>query len=436
MSKPVTYLLLPVITDIYSSLQAHQLLVEATRKKLGLTSTEWQQADYILLGASIQAATGQHLSSHTLKHVISLQDDNTVAYISTLNYICIYLGYSDWADFKMKAQAGILQQVETRDQSGRKIVTEKGIPYLIIILVTGMLVLMAVGFWFISDKLSDKGMGVIEATPINKGVYPQKVIFSYYLPNIKLNNLNVIRYEKHLEYLNYDDDGRGTSTHIFNEPGIYKIKIFSNKETLAEKKLMLPSDGWINNVSASNKGIFTLDRSSLAVGKLHIPYDTVTNYIGNTRNWRYWTSFYKVEKFGVDMDNFNFAVRLQNKPMNPSTRTGDTYVYLNGEKNNIKIHLAIPNRSLGHNGKLSETNLFVKDFPGLMYNTAQPFEFQIINKDKDFRLLLNGQEVIHSTYDEPLGDLIAIKFGFLGSGMADSLRVKNGKGHIVYIEDF
>ena len=96
----------------------------------------------------------------------------------------------------------------------------------------------------------------------------------------------------------------------------------------------------------------------------------------------------------------------------------------------------MPGRSSGRTNVLGMQGLPVNEFPGLMHNTIEPFELKLKNKDGNYRLWINEEEIIDFDHVESIGNLMSVKFGFLGSGSADKLRIYDSSGQVAYKDDF
>jgi hypothetical protein len=63
-------------------------------------------------------------------------------------------------------------------------------------------------------------------------------------------------------------------------------------------------------------------------------------------------------------------------------------------------------------------------------------ELEVRVKDKHAAIYLNGNLTYEEVYKEDLGKIVALTYIFAGTGSIDYAKVENGKGEIIFEDDF
>lgn len=258
------------------------------------------------------------------------------------------------------------------------------------------------------------------------------VNLKYYLPDIKMTNVNLIRFDERLNYLNINEDSKqGTATYTYHKPGIYQVKIFSNKQTLAERSIVIPTKDWLGHLHFSGKELKS------------IPFDVRQNgreelaALATDKHMRLWTNYRYFHNFSISGEAFILKTKFRNTPANNETRDGNTFIEVLGDGNKIRIQLANKSSSTGFFQVFSEQKEQVKTGPfAFRANLSDWQQLTIQNRNKELTIKLGNRVLHQTTYTQPIGVIKGFVFSFTGLGEIDYLKIYDLEEQLVYSEEF
>ena len=76
------------------------------------------------------------------------------------------------------------------------------------------------------------------------------------------------------------------------------------------------------------------------------------------------------------------------------------------------------------------------DLSALGCNVYNWHELELNVKDRHATIYLNGKPLFQELYKKKLGKIMALIYIFDGTGSIDYVKLKDGKGHMVFEDDF
>ena len=476
-------------TDTYYLDQLRQKIEEKLNS--GPVS-EWTERNFHGLGDLLEQRTGERVSVTTLKRLLGKIERKKKPHLKTLNNVANFVGYGNWSNYKLTLQEEAEKEqiatdrnaseetsesepddiqtgqpetifsidLETREQSPaalqpsfkqqrpawRKWLTAAEV--LTVVAVIGWLV-----YGFVNrsgqvgnqdlalaekvDKAGRKPLGGKNTLKLSSSRFDYEksrftVNVEYYLPDVSFSNINLIKFNDVLQYLNINTQSKqGSTTHTYTEPGLYHIKIFSNKQTLAELPVTIPSKDWMGRVHFTEKdreaidfNVHGIDKEKLAA---LLPKEPI----------RFWTSYRYFNNFSIEGETFILKSRFRNTPANNETRDGNTFLEVNGEHNDIRVQLANNSSSIKFFQVFSEQKTETLDGPLAFRTHLSDWQELIIKNDhQTVTVFLNGKELYQTTYKEPIGTIKGLQFSFIGLGEIDYLKIFSLQDELLYEEKF
>lgn len=389
----------------------------------------YTQRNLELLSQNIEDKTGTIISLSTLKRLWKGNFKQSPQ-IATLNALAAVLNYKDWQEFKLQNQPAQNQPTQKSAVSRRRWIMP------LILLVLFSVTFVALNSW----EKEVKVMGPVHFSTqktVTSGI-PNTVIFNYDLSQVEAEEFYIQQTWNDLHRMPIDPNGKAY-TSIYYEPGYHKARLFADDSMLAVQPVHILSDGWEPHIYYSmedKEPIRFKNDNFIADGNLHLGKELLSRRKVDLSK-SFFTRISNSQEFQVSSDNFSllsriktdslfdklcpwmeiiivtekhiFAINLQNKGCEryASYKTGE--VYRSGEDND-----------------LSALGVSVYDW--------QDVGIRVENKNAE--ISINGKVVFRENYKEDYGDVMALIYGFDGTGSLDHVRMTNGSDNIVFEDDF
>ena len=450
------------------------LLSKKIEEKLGWgTIDDWTERNFQALGDQLERTTGERMSITTLKRAMGRISRKSLPHPRTLDSMAKFAGYQDWTDYQMVVQEETAQDVSETDTESKKATSESIlqeeetaspltpsekasyskwlITALLVALVISCLYIFSLSHTVSKLQILTIKEGIEEIDTLQNtstGTGEIKVSYTdydyekgqfiiniaYYVPNINLSNVNLIKFDNKLEYLSVSENKKqGVATHTYTEPGIYAVKIFSNKQTVAQKTIVIPTKDWtgyliLDKKDNDKKYIFDTRKSNRSDLKAMLA----------DRHDRFWTSYRNFKDFATEHDKFVLQTRFRNIALNNETRDGNSYLEILGDQNKIRIQMANRHSNGGFYQIFSEQKHEVKGDSPLAFKSdlSNWQELIIENNDKHITVKLGDQMLYETTYKQSIGIIKGFNFTFAGLGEIDYLKIYDLNSKLVYAEEF
>ena len=411
-----------------------------TRINLG-DSSKWTDPDYRVLSKEIEKVTHVSISAQTLKRYYGKIHYKTKfnPQGATKDAFAVYLGYKDWDQYK---------------HAKRIQVTRSKRVVLIPLYISAVLVLISVALWLIVVSRQIETSPLISFEVMNNvGHVPHTMTANYKLDN-KIKDSLILNLGYISKMRGYQrillDPSKSLVNHTFHEPGYYTVSVNSKKGDLVTERIHVLSKGWVCNVMFDMKGsqeelvansltINQLDHSLLSegTGELYIPPETIYN-LGANKQYAYKLRFFLFKEYGISGDSCIFEFRFKNSMEDGGISCFDTMVALIAENGRIYMDMMEPACVAWANLTVSEVDMdgHYTDLSPLCMVMSDWTEMKIIVENSEAKFFYNGEMTYSIRYNQALGEIKGLRFGFKGSGKVDYLRLRDTEGNLVFSDEF
>jgi len=396
----------------------------------------YTQRDLEVLCAEIEHKTGVIISLSTIKRLWK-GNYKQRPQLATLNALAVLLDFKDWQDFKSAHQ--------NTETTVRKPVRRWVTAAVACLIIAGVLIF---SFAFESND-SEKQTRPTKAPTINGPVrfeasktvtsgIPNTVIFKFDLSNVVADTFYIQQSwnEDHKVAVNSRDS---ILTRIYYESGFHRARLMANDSVIAWRPIHIISDGWEPHIyrSDSDPELTDLKNEKFTnLGQLHLDGAILVKR-GIDFSKRFHTRITNSQLFDVHSDNFSFSTRLKADPvfhqlcpwmdLTIVTDVGAFSVSWTAKGCETKAGYQLGEISKsGRNSDLSALGCNVFDW--------QDLEVRV--EGRQATIYLNGKPTYQENYQKDFGKIMALIYAFDGTGSIDYARLKNGKGQVVFEEDF
>ncbi|TAI48389.1 hypothetical protein [Flagellimonas allohymeniacidonis] len=419
-------------------------LLQDVKKKIAveanLKDTEaWSQKDFDFLSYFIEERSDCRLSVSTLKRIWS-NDRQRLPHISTLDALTITAYGKTWQVLKSASLSNIAVQQNSSSKPTFVRHFKKLNKVGVVLLVAIPVFLILIGGDGILQK---KRYTTKETANVTFGhrktlenELPNTVVFTYDIEAIDANRFFL---QQSWDPSRKVEIFKGTQqrTDIYYVPGYFTAKLFADDEIIKEMPVHVVYEDWFMAARQPMSKIFTFDKN-LWPKKDYLSIDKETlAKKGIDVHKEFQLAYYYVKDFMVNGDNLTYKGSFKMDPLE-NVDCPIFNVHLQGTEGYYWI--MIGNRGCGselqvrvgdtlHDGKTQDLTQLTIPIYGW-----NGFEVQTI--DKEMQLSLNGTEVLTTSYEEAIGDIMEISFFFNGLGMVDDIELTDGKGNIKFSDDF
>lgn len=404
---------------------------EEIELKLGWPpSGQWRDFEFTELGDQIYVVTSVQLSTTTLKRIFGKVKYGSLPSTSTLNALACYLGYDNWMAYKGR-------EVSSPPKSPRRFVLNKKTMVTMMALVTLVAIL---GFVFLSSSSSSSAIPVkdiiFSSKPLAKGL-PNSVVFTVDLKNIKSDDLLIQQSWDSTKTVKLKP-GQTTATGIYYLPGYFRAKLLVDKKMIKEHDLFIRSEGWMATIDNNpdpptylKPGELILDRNLSVSPQLLEKIKKIERPTTLT--------YHLVQPFeGLKSDDFILNTALQNVWSEGPAVCKTVKLFILCSRGAFIIPFTIPGCASDINLKLNDRTWEGKsnDLSAFSTDPAQRMQIRLEAKNRVFSIYLNGKLVSQQHYALDAGDIVGLRFSFLGAGEIDYVRLSSSNGKSFYDEQF
>lgn len=389
----------------------------------------YTQRDLELLAQNIEEKTGIIISLSTLKRLWKGDFKNSPQ-IATLNSLAAVLNYKDWQEFKLQNQ-----QVPNQPKEKALVKRWKWILPLIL-LVFFVAILFALNNW--EKEVIVKGPVYFSTQKTVTSGIPNTVIFKYDLSQVEAEEFYIQQTWNDFHRMPIDRNGKAY-TSIYYEPGYHKARLFANDSMLTVQPVHILSDGWephlyysmedkepvrFKNENFISDGILYLDKELLSKRNVDLSRSFYTR-ISNS------------QEFKVSSDNFSLHSRIKIDSLSDKLCPWMEIIIVT-EKHIFAINLQNKGCERYASYKTGEVYRSGKDndLSALGVNVHEWQDVGIRVENKNAEISINGKVVFMETYKEDYGDVMALIYSFDGTGSLDQVRMTDGRGGIVFEDNF
>lgn len=412
-----------------------QLCIRLIEQKLNWRSAEeWRNYEFTELSEKILDATNVNLSATTLKRIFGKLKYESLPSSATLNALAAFLGYASWMDFKSKQPLN--KQIVEKKETTRKqfLLQHKVWPMT----AAAAVIIVILAFTFLSGKsvkpLKNEKEIVFTSKPLADGL-PNSVVFNIDLKRNKPNK-TVIQQSWDSTRTVTLQPGQKEATGIYYLPGYFRAKLILDGRIIKEHDLFIRSDNWMATIDYQPIPTYIKKDDLLLKDEMTVSENVLKEIRTITKPT--WLTYHLVKPFGdLQSDNFTLASSIKNTFAEGPAVCKTAKIFVLCSKGAFIIPFTIP-------GCISDINLKANDhyldgnsndLSSFSADLSEWANVKVEVKNRAMKIFLNDKLVRQETYKADAGEVVGLRFSFLGAGAVKNIKLLNGKEENVY-KDF
>ncbi len=405
-----------------------QLCIRLIEQKLNWRSAdEWRNYEFTELSEKILDATSVNLSATTLKRIFGKLKYESLPSSATLNALAAFLGYASWMDFKSK-------QPFNKQEPGKATTTRK--KFLLQHKVWPMtaaaaVIVVILAFTFLSGKsvqpLKNEKEIIFTSKPLANGL-PNSVVFNI---DLKGNTPNKIVIQQSWDSTRTVtlQPGQKEATGIYYVPGYFRAKLILDGKIIKEHDLFIRSDNWMATIDHQPIPTYIKKEDLLLKDEMKVSENGLKEIKTSTKPT--WLTYHLVKPFGhLQSDNFTLESSIKNTFAEGPAVCKTAKIFVLCSKGAFIIPFTIP-------GCISDINLMANDhyFDGnsndlssFSTDLSEWANIKVKVNSRVMKIFLNDKLIRQETYKEDAGEVVGLRFSFLGAGAVKNVKLSDGKG--------
>lgn len=393
---------------------------------------EWRHYEFTGLSEKILETTGVHLSVTTLKRVFGKLKYDSLPSSVTLNALANYIGYPSWAGFKSQqpVAAPELTTIKNKRAAPRK---------TWIIVAAAVVACAILAFTFLpgrsSSAITNPGSIIFTSKPLAEGL-PNSVVFKI---DVKENRpgSTVIQQSWDSTKTILLQPGQTEATGIYYFPGYFRAKLLLDKKIVKEHDLFIRADKWMATID--HEPVPTYVKPGELVTHRGMTIDENVLMTIRKTTTPVFLTYHLVRPFnGLQSDDFSLEAAIQNTYGEGAAICKTMKVFVLCSKGAFIIPFTIPGCASDINLKLNDRYLGGKSNDlsvfGIDPTLVSPLKLQVRNRN--VQIFLHGKLVREERYKEDAGEVVGLRFSFLGAGRVQYVKLSDGHSNIVYEDRF
>lgn len=388
---------------------------------------EWRNYEFTELSEKILDATGVNLSSTTLKRVFGKLKYESLPSSSTLNTLAVFLGYQSWMAFKSKhsisKNEGSTAQIAKHNSLSKKKL------WPVAFLSTAVIALLT--FSLLSGKpgisLKNESEIVFKSKPLANGL-PNSVVFNIDLKGNKPDKV-VIQQSWDSTRTVKMAPGQKEATAIYYFPGYFRAKLILDGKIVKEHDLFIRSEKWMATIDYQPVPTYIRKEDLVVNEKMEVTENVVKEIRNNTTPT--WLTYHLVRPFnGLQSGNFILESSIRNTLADGPAVCKTAKIFVLCSKGAFIIPFTIPGCIGSVNLKANDNYLEGRshDLSSLGTDLTDWANVRVETKNKTMKIFLNNKLVREETYKEDAGEVVGLRFSFLGAGSVKNIKLYDDKG--------
>lgn len=407
-----------------------QLCITLIEQKLKWRAAgEWRNYEFTELSDKILDTTGVNLSGTTLKRIFGKLKYESLPSTVTLNALAAFLGYESWMDFKSKHSLTKPEEPEVTTIVKKRIIF-RGKVWPIAAAATAVIAVLA--FTFLSGKspsplINEKEI-VFTSKPLAEGL-PNSVVFNV---DLKGNTPGKVIIQQ-----SWDTSrkvalrpGQKEATGIYYIPGYFRAKLILDGRIVKEHDLFIKADKWMATIDHQPIPTYLKKEDLLLKEKMEIS-ENVLNEI-KTITKPTWLTYHLVKPFGnLQSDNFSLESSIKNTFAEGPAVCKMARIFVLCSKGAFIVPVTIPGCIGELNVKINDVLLQGKsnDLSSFSADLSEWTPIKLEVKNRTMKIFLNDKLIRQETYNEDAGEVVGLRFSFLGAGAVKNIKLWDGDGN-------
>ena len=400
---------------------------------------EWRNYEFTELSEKIFDATNVQLSTTTLKRIFGKIKYESLPSTATLNTLAQYLGYESWMQFKASQAAENETPVEkneeivigkTKYRFNRNALAASAAVVVLIILF---------GFVFLNKKASytaNEFEGVeFKSKPLAEGL-PNSVVFNVNLKEIKSDDIRIQQSWDSTKTI-YLKPGQNEATGIYYDPGYFRAKLIVDGKIIKEHDLFIKSGGWKATIDHDPVPVYLKKQDLIFDNKMTVSSSVLDQLRKEDRPVT--LTYHLVQPFdNLDANNYTLETSFQNIYGDGTAVCKTAKLFVLCTNGAFIIPFSIPGCVSDINLKLVDNTFYGKENDLSIFGTdpSQKINLKLEVKNRLVKIFNNGKLLKESSFRTDPGQIVGLRYRFLGAGSVDVIRILNKNGEIVFTENF
>ena len=410
-----------------------QLCITLIEQKLNWRpAEEWRNYEFTELSEKILDVTSINLSVTTLKRVFGKLKYESLPSTVTLNALAAFLGFTSWMDFKSRQKLS-KEREQAVISSERKIsfLTQKVWP----IAAAATVIIAILAFTFLSGTsvhtLKNEKEIVFTSKPLARGL-PNSVVFNVDLKGNKPGKV-VIQQSWDSTRTVALEPGQTQATGIYYVPGYFRAKLILDGKIIKEHDLFIRADRWMATIDHKPIPTYIKEKDLLLKDEMGISENVLAGI--KTISKPTWLTYHLVKPFGdLQSDNFSLETAIKNTYAEGPAVCKTAKIFVLCSKGAFIIPFSIAGcisdinlkvNEVYHQGKLNDLSSFSADL-------SDWSDVKLEVKNREMKVFLNNKLIRQEIYKEDAGEVVGLRFSFLGAGAVKNVKLMNEKGADVY----
>ena len=396
-----------------------EVLQECLRQieaKLGWgPASGWSNADFETLSERILAKTQVNLSPTTLKRVWGRVAYRSQPSTTTLDALAVFAGHENYRAYRTTLidEPTATAPIRTRAYARYALIL---VP-LVVIGVIALLVLPGVSKAPASPPKFNPEDFTFDIRPVTQGI-PNSVVFTYDAAAAGDSSVFLQQSWDPNRRERLDPSGH-THTSIYYLPGFYRAKLVVGDQIVQERKLFLPSRGWVAAAYSDGVPVYLKPTEVERPGELAITAGVLEHYGVPMQPNPPATALVNVRDIqGLRTDDFVFRTRFRQTYAEGSAACRRAAVSVLLQDGVIRLPFSAPGCVSDLTGYAGGVVLDGRkqDLSAFGVMTGEWTELEIDGNADSLRVNVNGAAVLSLARTEPVREIIGVQFDFAGTG--------------------
>lgn len=389
--------------------------------------SEWRSQEFADLKKEIFDKTKVMISETTLKRIWGRVKHDNIPSTHTLDALAQFLGFENWRNYRTQYHPDPNEKVRLK--------MKKGWVVLLLILPLPVLTIFFLlgGFGSRAVRSVDPSIR-FEPEYIADGL-PNTVKFHIDRKSIASNRIRVQLFWDERRTVDFQSNQEVTSG-IYYFPGYFRAKLIVEDQIVQEKDVFIRAESWMATYDQQPVPRYFYTEDLTKDGVMQLKSEVLSDILDPSSSIN--LTFHKVAPMGVDGDHFQLETRIKNTWYEGGAICQTFKLVLLGRKGAFVIPFSAP-------GCVADIGLMVNeryesgdrnDLNAFGVDLTEWASIGLVNNHRNLRIYLNNQMIKEIGYQSEIGELVGIRFRFLGAGAVDYLYIRDGEGNDLVKEDF
>lgn len=408
-----------------------QLCIKLIEQKLNWRpAEEWRNYEFTELSEKIHDATGVNLSVTTLKRIFGKVKYESLPSSATLNALAAFLGYSSWMDLKSKKN---LDENDLREPVPA-IKNNFSLWRRLWPVAAAASIVAILAFSFLSGKpthlvINEKDI-IFTSKPLAQGL-PNSVVFKV--------DLKGSTPAKAVIQQSWDSTrtvtlapGQKEATGIYYMPGYFRAKLILDGKIIKEHDLFIRSENWMATIDHQPIPTYVKENDLVLKEEIRVNENVLKEI--KTFTTPTWLTYHLVKPFNdLQSDNFTLTSSIKNIYSEGPAVCKTAKIFVLCSKGALIIPVTIPGCVSDISFKANDLYLPGKsnDLSSFSANLSDWTLVRVNVTDRELRVYLNDILIRQEKYKEDAGEVVGLRFSFLGAGAVKQIKLLDQNGEDV-----